>query len=178
MFRFVCCAVAVLVLAGSGVSHAAEELCIVGKRVLAEPGDHPATVLGVSASSCRLHYEDRAYPDGWDFKFNLKDVHQDANNAALAAKGPRLGRYTITIGGGSFAGYLMISAGGRYEVLLPGGKSGGAGRYLFDAKAGRMRWLDGPLADPGWDGTQKLEGDSGMLKIRIGKQAVATNTGK
>lgn len=158
-------------------AQAGAELCRIGNRVLAEPGDHPATVLAATSSSCRLHYEDHAYPDGWDYKFNLKDVRQDANDAALAMKGPRIGRYTITIGAGSFAGYLVLSPNGLYEFLLPGGKSGGTGRYAFDAREARIRWQNGPMADPLWDGTQKLEGDGAMLKIRIGKRAVATNTG-
>lgn len=167
-----------VVIAATGPVQAAKELCTVGNRVLAEPGHHPAIVLGVSASSCRLHYEDGAYPDGWEHKFNLKDARQDADNHALAAKGPRLGRYTITIGPGHFAGYLVLSAGGRYEYLLPGGRSGGTGHFAFDPKDVRVRWLDGPLATQGWDGTQKLEGDGAMLKIRIGKQAVATNSSR
>lgn len=166
------------VISATGPAQATQELCTIGNRVLAGPGNHPAIVLDVSASSCRLHYEDGAFRDGWEYKFNLKAVRQDADNHALAAKGPRLGRYTITIGPGNFAGYLVLSAGGRYEYLLPGGRSGGTGHYSFDPKEVRVRWLDGPLATQGWDGTQKLEGDGAMLKIRIGKQAVATNTSR
>lgn len=148
--------------------------CVVGQRVIVDPGHHPATVLAVSGASCKVHYENGAFRDGWTYQFNVQSVGRDAANAASAAKGPQPGKYTITIGSGLFDGYIFLHPAGVYEVLLPGGKNGGNGTYRFDAAAGKVAWLSGPLTDPGWDGSQKVEADGKMLKIRIGKRAVAT----
>lgn len=165
---------AVVLLALSAASRAGDGACVVGQRVIVEPGHHPATVLAASGASCKVHYEDGAFGDGWTYQFNIQPAGRDAANAAAAAGGPQPGKYTVTIGAGLFQGYLVLRPSGVYEMLLPGGKSGGNGTYRFDAGAGTVTWLSGPLTDPGWDGTQRFEADGKMRKIRIGKRAVAT----
>ena len=45
-------------------SHAQQNPCVPGQRVVVSPGAHPATVLAASGASCRVHYEDGAFPDG------------------------------------------------------------------------------------------------------------------
>jgi len=142
------------------------------------PGNHPATVLAGSASSCRVHYEDGAFPDGWTYIFNIRPADKDAKDAATASMGPRLGRYNIAVGSVSYDGYLILQSASAYELFLPGDKSAGVGAYAFDGSNATVHWISGPLADPAWDGTQKVEGDGAMVKIRIGARAVATNTGR
>jgi hypothetical protein len=151
--------------------------CTVGSRVIVEPGDHPGVVLGASAASCRVHYDDGAFPDGWTYTFNIKSADQRAKDAANAAGGPRLGRYDITVGSGFYDGYLVLRSASAYELFLPGDKSAGSGTYAFDPATTRIRWISGPLTDAGWDGTQQVEADRAMMKIRIGARAVATNKG-
>ena len=158
-------------------SYGTNNTCQVGQKVLAEPGDHPATVLATSVSSCQVHYEDGAFRDSWVETYNIKPANIYAQNAALAAAGPRLGRYNIAVGTGAYNGYLMITSASTYELFLPGGASAGKGTYTFNQASTSITWKSGPLMDPGYDGTQKLEGDGKMLKIRIGKRSVATNTG-
>lgn len=175
MARRMCLAAAAVLLMTVRVSHAQLGACIVGQPVLVDPGNHPGTVLAASGGSCRVHYADGAYPDGWTYTFNIKRAN--AGTQAAASTGPRLGRYDITVGKGLSDGTLVLSSDSTYELLLPGGKSWGTGRYAFDAANMRVRWLSGPLTDPTWDGTQKLEAHGAMVQIRIGARAVATNTG-
>ena len=157
----------------------ADDLCIVGNRLLVTPGDHPATVLGASAASCRLHYEDGAFPDGWTYKFNLKTTGSDPKATTAAAAGLVFGRYNITVGSANaFDGYLMLTSASDYELFLPSGKSAGRGQYSFDRAASRIRWISGPLTDSRWDGTQHVESAGAVVKIRIGARTVATNPGK
>src|SRR5271166_5844313 len=92
----ICSIPATLLLLAAPELHAQPSPCAVGNRVLVEPGDHPATVLATSGGSCRVHYEDSAFADGWTYSFNIKAIDKDAKDAAAAAKGPRLGRYDIT----------------------------------------------------------------------------------
>ena len=176
----------------AAASNAAQDLCVTGKRVLVTPGDHPATVLGATAASCRLHYEDGAFPDGWTYKFNLKAIDSNANAATApssaprlprgtdtAAAGVRLGRYNIAVGSSTaFDGYVVLTSARDYELFLHGGKSGGRGEYTFDPAGSRIRWISGPLTDPRWDGTQQVESAGATVKIRIGARTVATNTGQ
>ena len=145
---------------------------------MVSPGNHPATVLASSGSSCRVHYQDGAFADGWTYTFNIRPADKDAKDAATASMGPRLGRYNITVGTGFSDGYLILQSASAYELFLPGDKSGGRGAYAFDRANTSVHWMSGPLTDPAWDGTQKVEGDGGMMKIRIGARAVATNTGR
>jgi hypothetical protein len=166
---------AILVLMAATAPHAEQGSCVAGARVLVEPGDHPATVLAASSASCRVHYEDGAFPDGWTYSFNIKAADKAAKDAATAAMGPRLGRYVITVGAGIYDGYLVLRSASAYELFLPGDKSAGSGAYAFDPATTSVRWLSGPLTDSAWDGTQRVEGDGAMVKIRIGARAVATN---
>jgi hypothetical protein len=108
--------------------------------------------------------------------YNFEAAGEPARNRATATSGLRLGRYTITVGRGFYDGYLMLTSSSSYELFLPGGRSAGAGRYSFDTSGPRIRWQSGPLTNPQWDGTQNVEADGTMLKIRIGARAVATNS--
>ena len=170
--------------ANSATPPAQPDPCVPGNRVLAGAQNHHAIVLASSGASCRLHYEDGAYPDGWDYKFNIKPIaggpKASASMATTPPKGPRMGRYNITAGAGFSNGYLVLSSPSEYELFLPGGTSAGKGKYAFDSAGSRMRWISGPLTNPVWNGTQKLEleADEETQKIRIGERAVATNTGK
>jgi hypothetical protein len=157
-------------------SYAQNATCKVGQKVLAEPGDHPATVLETSSASCRLHYEDGVTSDSWVPVYQIKAADVYVKNAASAAAGPRIGRYNIAVGTGAYDGYLTINSANSYELFLPGGTSAGKGSYTFNKAATSIHWNSGPLTNAQWDGTQKVEGDGKMLKIRIGKRAVATNT--
>lgn len=159
------------------VSYGTNNTCTVGQKVLAEPGDHPATVLATSTASCRVHYDDGAFSDSWVEIFNIKPGDINQKNAALAAAGPRIGRYNIAVGTGAYDGYLMIYSANSYELFLPSGTSAGKGTYTFNKATTSIRWNSGPLTNPQWDGTQKLDGNGKMLNIRIGKRSVATNTG-
>jgi hypothetical protein len=165
-----------LVLA-TGNAAAQNTTCQVGQKVLAEPGDHPATVLVTSASSCRVHYDDGAFSDSWVATYEIKPADIYAKNAALAAAGPRIGRYNIAVGTGAYDGYLMINSANSYELFLPSGASAGRGTYTFNKATTSITWNSGPLTDKQFDGTQKLDGNGKMLNIRIGKRSVATNTG-
>jgi len=64
-------AAASLLLLAAGRIFGQSAPCTPGTRVFVAPGDHPATVLSASGASCRVHYEDRAYPDGWTYNFNI-----------------------------------------------------------------------------------------------------------
>lgn len=169
--------VSTLPVRAQATSYGTNTTCAVGQKVLAEPGDHPATVLATSAQACRVHYDDGAFPDSWVATYEIKPGDINAKNAALAAAGPRIGRYDIAVGTGAYDGYLMITSASSYELFLPGGASAGKGTYTFNKASTSITWKSGPLTDPRWDGTQKLDGNGKMLNIRIGKAAVATNTG-
>ena len=164
--------------AAKPVSYGTNTTCAVGQKVLAEPGDHPATVLATSNMACRVHYDDGAFQDSWVETYNIKPADIYAKNAALAAAGPRIGRYNIAVGTGAYDGYLMIYSASSYELFLPSGTSAGKGTYSFNQASTSISWTSGPLTDARWDGTQKLDGNGKMLNIRIGKRSVATNTGQ
>jgi hypothetical protein len=158
-------------------SYGTNTTCAVGQKVLAEPGDHPATVLATSTSSCRVHYDDGAFSDSWVATYDIKPADISAKNVALAAAGPRIGRYNIAVGTGDYDGYLMITSASSYELFLPSGASAGKGTFTFNKATTSIKWNSGPLTNPQYDGTQKLDGNGKMLNIRIGKRSVATNTG-
>ncbi|QKG51784.1 hypothetical protein [Hymenobacter sp. BRD67] len=134
----------------------------VGDRVEAGPnGYHPATVLAVSPAkvSFRLHYEDNAHPDDWVEGYWIRPRNTQAKADALAANGPRLGKYLIYVYATSFGaynGYFLLQPGGNYQLFLPGGKSAGGGTYAFDRATATVKWQTGPFASKDWDGTQKL----------------------
>lgn len=159
------------------VNYGTNTTCQVGQKVLAEPGDHPATVRATSTTACLVHYDDGAFKDSWVETYNIKPADIYAKNAALAAGGPRIGRYNIAVGTGAYDGYLMITSATTYELFLPSGTSAGKGTYTFNPATTSISWKSGALTDPRYDGTQKVDGNGKMLNIRIGKRSVATNTG-
>jgi hypothetical protein len=172
-FASACLGVCLLTIL-SGAATAASAACSVGQRVLAEPGDHPGTVTALTGASCRVHFDDPSRQDDWVQVYSIKATGSAAADRTAAGQGPRSGRYNITVGTGFYNGYLIISGRG-YELFLPGGKSAGSGQYSFDPSGPRVRWLSGPMTNPQWDGTQVVEASGKMLKLRIGKRAVATN---
>jgi hypothetical protein len=147
--------------------------CVSGAHVLVDPGGHSATVLSASGGSCRVHYDDNAYPDGWTYNFNVKPA-ASAVAPLPNLTTPQFGRYDITVGSGLYDGYLVLNSATSYELFLPGGKSGGSGTYSFDAASGKVHWNSGPLTDTAWDGTQQFEVSGGFQKIRVGQRSVAT----
>jgi hypothetical protein len=161
----------------SGVATAASAACSVGQRVLAEPGDRAGTVTAFTGASCRVHFDDPSRQDDWVQVYSIKAAGSAAADRAVAGRGPRSGRYNITVGTGFYDGYLLI-AGSGYELFLPGDRSAGSGQYSFDPLGPRIRWLSGPMTNPQWDGTQLMEASGSMLKIRVGQRAVATNSAR
>jgi hypothetical protein len=158
------------------VVQAASSPCSVGERILAEPGDRPGTVTGMTAASCRVHFDDASGADDWVQVYSLKAAASVARDARTAASGPRIGRYNITVGAGFYDGYLMLTSPTGYELFLPGGKSAGTGQFAYNSSEGRIGWVSGPMTNLQWDGTQKIEAAGNLLKVRIGKRAVATNS--
>jgi hypothetical protein len=149
----------------------------VGQKVDAGGGyKHKATVLKVQPPSYFLHYDDGSLPDGWEQGYSMRPRTGDTPTAAPSA--PRNGKYSIYVyklgTPAMYDGYFMLN-GNSYEVFLPGGKSGGSGKCSFSADA--MHWISGPLANPDWNGTQKLEVDGNNQKIRLRTNTVAWNTG-
>ena len=117
---------------GGGVK---DSVCVIGARVLVDPGRHPATVLDRTAVSCRVHYEDGAYPDGWVQQFMIRAA--EGNNKPTAAPGnsPPAGKYTCGVflsGRFTFTQYVSLSAG-SYESSVAG-----AGKYHYDAASKRL----------------------------------------
>jgi hypothetical protein len=101
----------------------------VSSRVFVDPGHHPATVLGNTAVSCRVHYEDGAYPDGWVQGFMVKSANEDAKAASAAKNPPPPGKYTCGVflnGRFTFTEYVTLSAG-SYQS-----STAGSGRYHYD----------------------------------------------
>ncbi len=167
-----------LLFAALPVVQAASPPCSVGERVLAEPGDHAGIVTGMTGASCRVHFDDASRADDWVQVYSIKAAASVARDARTVASGPRIGRYNITVGAGFYDGYLMLTSPTGYELFLPEGKSAGTGQFAYNSSEGRIGWVSGPMTNPQWDGTQKIEASGNLLKVRIGKRAVATNSAR
>jgi hypothetical protein len=189
-----------LVLLSAGLqpqAHAQTDFAV-GQKVDAGGGyRHKATVLQVKPPSYFLHYDDGSLPDGWEQGYAMRPRTSGSGSGAPAkdgadgavsapsespkAGGPRNGKYSIyvyniTNGRPLYDGYFMLN-GGTYEVFLPGGKSGGSGRYHFGADTKTMQWISGPFTNPDWNGTQKFEVDGNNQKIRLRRNTVGWSTG-
>ncbi len=119
---------------------AKESVCPVGSRVLVDPGAHPATVLANTAVSCRVHYEDGAYPDGWVQGFLIKTVDADSGASFTAKNPPPPGKYTCGVflnGNFTFTQYVTLSAG-SYES-----STAGAGKFHYDTASKRLLFDSG-----------------------------------
>ena len=122
-------------LFGQQVGEAKDSVYVVGARVLVDPGHHPATVLDRTAVSCRVHYEDHAYPDGWVQQFMLRAAESDKTATAPQKNSPPSGKYTCGVflnGRFTFTQYVSLSAG-SYESSVAG-----AGTYHYDAGTKRL----------------------------------------
>ena len=156
----------------------------VGDKVETTQGkNHPATILAVSKGNTyyKVHYDDNGWADGWIEGYWIKARNADAINNALAADGPRTGKYTIYVynsGFGAYDGYFILKGGGNYEVYLPGGSSAGKGNYSFDKAKMVVIWKSGPFANKAWDGTQKFEVERGGKTniIRLKQNTIGTNS--
>ena len=119
---------------------AKDSFCRIGSRVFVDPGHHPATVLDRSASSCRVHYEDGAYPDGWAQGFMVKSAEAEGKATAAAKNPPPPGKYTCGVflsGRFTFTQYVTLSAG-SYDSSVAG-----PGRYQYDAASKRLLFDSG-----------------------------------
>jgi hypothetical protein len=102
--------------------------------------------------------------------------------AAVAAGGPRPGKYNINAYGATnrpplFLGHIEILAGGKYRISRrSSGEYYGEGAYSFDAAASEVRWLSGPCKDDGWSGKFTSERDGKTHKIRLKSTTIATNS--
>jgi hypothetical protein len=117
-----------------------DSVCVVGARVLVDPGHHPAKVLDRTAASCRVHYEDGAYPDGWVQQYMLKAAGGDNKSTAAPKNSPPDGKYTCGVflsGRFTFTQYVSLS-GGSYESSVAG-----SGRYHYDAGSRRLLFDSG-----------------------------------
>src|SRR5665213_1035082 len=142
----------------------------VGEKVEVGPLPwHPATVLKISGGSAYVHYDDKAFPDGWQAAYSIRKANTTAKNNAGVAAGPPMGKYNIYVYGGGpalYNGFFTLN-NGSYQVFLPGGKPGGSGSYTYDAANTTFHWLSGPFKNPDINGTQKFEVDGTQKKIRL-----------
>jgi hypothetical protein len=156
----------------------------VGDKVETTQGkNHPATILEIKKGNTyyKVHYDDNAWADGWIEGYWIKARNADIINKALAADGPRTGKYTIYVynaGFGAYDGYFILKSGGTYEVHLPGGSSAGIGNYSFDKSRMIIIWKSGPFANKAWNGTQKFEVERGGKTdiIRLKQNTIGTNS--
>jgi hypothetical protein len=121
-------------------SGANDDFCRVGSRVFVDPGHHPATVLDRTAVSCRVHYEDGVYPDGWVQGFMVKNAGNEEQTAAKAKNPPPPGKYTCGIflsGRFTFTQYVTLSPA-SYESSVAG-----SGNYHYDAGTKRLLFDSG-----------------------------------
>ena len=98
-----------------------------------------------------------------------------------AADKPREGKYKIYVYGNTrgpalYNGYFVLAPDGTYKAYLPGDKPSGEGKYTFNADKHAVTWDTGPYAGV-WDGDFTVENEGKTHKIRLKRNAVATNSG-
>lgn len=136
IFRFVSiCLIALTpaAFAQNSPGSAKQNVCPVGSRVIVDPGHHPATVLANTAVSCRVHYEDGAYADGWVHGFMVKPA--DAKAAGAAKNPPPPGKYTCGVflnGHFTFTQYVTLSDG-SYDS-----STAGSGKFHYESTNKRL----------------------------------------
>jgi hypothetical protein len=98
---------------------------------------------------------------------------------AVAAPGPRLGRYQILSYGNPAnplrVGHIELLAGGTYRYYSAGGQLLGTGSYGFDAGQGAVIWQNGLLKEQNWTGTFTSEREDKTHKIRLRGATIAVN---
>ena len=140
VFLSVCFFTLSALVSGQQSANSKGTVCPVGSRVLVDPGHHPATVLGNTSVSCRVHYEDGAYPDGWVHNFMVTPADADAKTAANAKNPPPPGRYTCGVflnGQFAFTQYVTLSRG-SYES-----STAGSGTFRYDPTSKRLLFESG-----------------------------------
>ena len=100
--------------------------------------------------------------------------------AEAAAEKPREGKYKIYVYGNTrgpalYNGYFVLAADGAYKAYLPGDKPSGEGKYTYNADKKAVVWDTGPYAGV-WDGDFTIENEGKTHKIRLKRNAVATNS--
>ena len=120
------------------------------------------------------------YANRW---LNSDDIRRPKAGSVVTAQAPvpRLGSYTILSYGNPTSppvrlGRIDLIAGGLYRRHDAGGRVLGEGQYAFDAAAGAVQWLSGPLKDQGWSGTFTVEREGKTHKIRLMRTTIATNS--
>ncbi len=125
---------------GQQGTSAKDAFCRVGTRVFVDPGHHPATVLERTEVSCRVHYEDGAYPDGWAQGFMVTSAEAENKASAAAKSPPPPGKYTCGVflsGNFTFTQYVTLTAG-SYDSSVAG-----TGRSHYDVAKKRLLFDSG-----------------------------------
>jgi hypothetical protein len=96
---------------------------------------------------------------------------------------PRLGKYTIKSKDASknpplLLGYFVLEKGGKYKILLPGGREVGEGTYEFDAAKKQIVWKTGTYKDDNWTGKFYVENDGKTHVVQVKGTTWAYNTPK
>lgn len=96
---------------------------------------------------------------------------------------PRHGKYTIKSYGASnrpplMLGYFVLEPGGKYRILLPGGREVGAGTYTFDASKKQIVWQTGTYKTDNWMGKFYVENDGKTHVVQVKGTTWAYNTPK
>jgi len=96
---------------------------------------------------------------------------------------PRLGKYTIKSKGASknpplLLGYFVLEKGGKYKILLPGGREVSEGTYEFDAAKKQIVWKTGTYKDDNWMGKFYVENDGKTHVVQVKGTTWAYNTPK
>ena len=132
---------------GQKGADAKDSFCRVGSKVFVDPGHHPATALEKTEVSCRVHYEDGAFRDGWVQGFMITSAETEDKVKTAAKSAPPLGKYTCGVflsGNFTFTQYVTLTSG-SYDSSVAG--SGGyhyevaSKRLLFDG--GKFQTLFG-----------------------------------
>ena len=134
------CSLVAAAALGQQAASAKDTYCRVGTRVFVDPGHHPATVLDSTAVSCRVHYEDGAYQDGWAQGFMIKTAEAEDKVTAAAKIAPPPGKYTCGVFlGGQFTFTQSVTlSSGSYDSTMAG-----VGRYHYDVATKRLLFDSG-----------------------------------
>jgi hypothetical protein len=98
-----------------------------------------------------------------------------------AETGPRPGKYLILSYGAVGRpplnlGYVILEAGGKYKVFLPGGKPSGTGEYAYEPGKKAVVWKTGPYEKEKFGGGFEVDREGKTHKIRLKRTTIATNS--
>jgi len=125
---------------GQQGASAKDSFCRFGSRVFVDPGHHPATALARTSVSCRVYYEDGAFPDGWAQGFMVTSAETEDKVKAAAKRAPPPGKYTCGVflsGNFTFTQYVTLTAG-SYDSSIAGN-----GRQHYDVAQKRLLFDSG-----------------------------------